>query len=103
MLAKIQFVLISLLFTSVLAFAPRHQIFTHSSRLEGRSRGGEEDGDCAVRNVGLVPQEKPILFGGEQTDEYMERYKTKIAIGHYIPAAFAAAALAPTILHALGK
>ena len=79
---------------------PRHM---RSLLLNGRSRGAEDDGDCAVRNVGLVPQDKPIVFGGDQTDEYMERYKDKIAIGHYIPAAVAAVALYPTIMNALGQ
>ena len=36
-------------------------------------------------------------------EEYMERYKDKIAIGHYIPGFFAAAALFPTIMNAVGQ
>ena len=75
-----------------------------ATALMGRSRGAQDDGDCAVRNVGLVPQDKPIAFGGRMDDEeYMERYKDKIAIGHYIPGFFAAAALFPTIMNAVGQ
>jgi len=56
-----------------------------------------EDQNCAIKESGMVPVDKPIIFGGGR--KYEKDYTFKQVIGHIIPGAFAVAALAPSFMH----